>query len=128
MDRTRIAEAGFSLTEVLVIASLFTVLGLSFVSSNAMMADARGRISHNSAASQLAIEALESYAGIDPVTLTAQSATANVVRNGVTFSRAVTISVNADGSRTIAVAVTCPNCRLGGSASLSSNVPQWGSA
>ena len=123
------SEAGFTLAELMVIASLFTILGLSFVSSNAMFSNSRGRILHNSLASQLAIEGVEQFAGIDPVTLTAaNSSSASVVRSNITFTRAITITVNSDGSRTIAVSVNCSSVKLGGTASLTTNLPKWGSA
>lgn len=107
---------------------LFAIVGLSITFSNVMMLSGRGRVRHNSLASQIAIETLEEFAGLDPSTLgDSNDSSSDLSRDGVDFHRSVNVTASADGSRTIAVVVTCPLCRYGGTASLANNFPLWGS-
>lgn len=124
----RKSEQGFSLIEILVAVLLFSILGLSLAYSLLMMYQTRGRNYHNSLASQLAIEGIEDFQSQDPSTLSsANNSTASVARDGVTFQKQVSITVNADSSRTITVDISCPGCKLGGNAAVTNNFPQWGS-
>ena len=122
------SEVGISLVEVLTSCSLFAMLALSMANAVITMHLTRGRTYHNSIASQLAIEGIENFQSLDPSTINASnSASSTIARNGISFLRAVTITVNADQSRTINVSVTCPGCKLGGQAIVTNNFPQWGS-
>lgn len=122
------SESGFSIIETLVVIVLFAIMSMGIAHSIIYSTYLRGRSEHNATASQLANAAMENFARTDPSTLTsANNATGAVIQNGVTFTRTVTVTVQSDGSRTIGVAITCPGCRLGGTATISSNFPQWGS-
>lgn len=125
----RSSQTGFALMEILVATGLFGIVGLSLAFSAMAMLDSRGRVLHNSLASQLAIEGLEQFAGIDPTSLDSSDNTNGyITREGIRFRRSISVTVNVDNSRTIAVAVTCPSCKLGGEASVTENVPLWRSA
>ena len=133
MIREPIAQAlrsqrGMSLVETLVVITLFAILGLTLTFTDVHMMANRGWIRNNSIASQLAIEGLEQYAGIDPATLSsANNSSSNISRENLTFTRAITFTTNADGSRSIDVLVSCSECSVGGSATASGNFPLWGS-
>ena len=121
-------QKGTSLIETLVVISLFSILGLTLAFTDIHMMSNRSWLRNNSIASQLAIEGLEQFAGIDPATLSSADTTVgNITRENVEFTRAIVISTNADGSRSIEVTVYCAQCSVGGTATASGNFPLWGS-
>jgi prepilin-type N-terminal cleavage/methylation domain-containing protein len=126
--RRRSSESGFSLPEVLVVVGLFGLVAASIAISEISMLNGRGQVFHDSIASQLAIEALEGFAGLDPSTFgNANDSVTDIVREGIVFHRVIDVTVMSDGSREVFVEISCDSCRRGGEAELTNTFPLWGS-
>ena len=121
-------QAGFSLLEVLTGISILLVMSLGVAQSSIMSLSTYKRTVRHSLAQQLAIEKLEEFAHKNPTTYDASdSATENnLIESYVKFDRTTTITVGADGSRTVLVTVVAAKSDLGGYASYQSNFPLWG--
>lgn len=77
---------------------------------------------------QLALEKLETYAAIDPATLSsANNTTEEISREQLSFSRTSSITVNTDSSRTIEVAVSDLGSVDQGQATIRGTFALWGS-
>lgn len=114
--------------EALVILCLAAILGLTLTYSAVLAMQTRTRSIHDSIATQLALERLEELSATDPATLSsASNSTTTVYQNDVAFTRIVTVTVNSNGSRTVAIAVSDNNDRIGGDAQISDTFPLWGS-
>lgn len=116
------------LIEILVVITLFAVFGLAVAKSHIVSSKTALRALHNSMAMQLAIDELESYASVDPTTISASDSYADTLaRDDVTFSRTVTFTVNSDGSRTIRVRIDGGTSDTDGHALVSTKYSMWGS-
>lgn len=70
---------------------------------------------------------IEAFAALDPITLSdADDVTEALTKNGITFTRAIDITVNADQSRTVDVEVSEDEGHLTVSAQGSSTYALWG--
>lgn len=103
-------QAGSSLVELLVAMMLFSIVALALANSIGFSNRVQGKTNSNSAAMQIALETLESYAKKDPLTLTAvTNSQSSVTRSPTTYTKLVTITVNSDRSRTVQVTVKDTN-------------------
>lgn len=121
-------QQGFMLIEALVVLALFAVTGLAVARSLVTLFDNLGRADARSLTSQIALQEMERLAAIDPSTLSAANNTSTTVeRDAEQFSQEVTITVNADGSRTISVEVIGISRRYEIGSTITNTFPLWGS-
>ncbi len=121
-------EDGFALVEALVVVCLAGIIGLAVTYSAVLSTQTRARTYHNSVAMQLALEHLEELSTIDPSTMSAASGgTSSVSRGALNFTRTVTVTVNADQSRTVSVVLNDNNLKMGARAEVNNTFPLWGS-
>ena len=126
--RRLIPQAGFFLLEAIVVIALFSLLALGYAYSVSFGMRMRQRMIHNSVAMQMAMEEIESLGSLDPATLDAgDNFTDTVTRGPLRFQRSITISVNANGSRTVVVQITDLNTSVAGAARVSNTYALWGS-
>ncbi len=120
-------DAGFSLLEVLVAMMLLAVIGLAVAYNTVRSYSLMKRGLRHSYATQLALDKLEELEAISPINLTsANNSTESAVSiNNVFFTRTVSITVNADSSRTVIVTVMPNEVGVGGITSYTSNMPLW---
>ena len=125
---TGLDEKGFSVIEVLVALVILSIVGLAAARNSIMSMVVLKRSIRTSVATQLAIEKLEELGSIDPVSLdsTDNSNETNLLVDKMQFTRTATITVNADGSRSVSVVVTISDAQLGGTHTASSRFPLWG--
>ena len=119
-------EDGFSIMEVLVGLLLLSMMGLGLTMSTTMATRTRGVTVRDSAAMQIAMEALENLSSSDPTGLdNNDDSTTSIERAGNVYSRQIDVTVNADHTRTVAITVTGAQASLGGSVSLSETLIPW---
>lgn len=120
-------EEGFSLVEILVSLTLFSVLALNLLHSTVLSHRTAIRARRNSAAAQVALERMEQLSAVDPETLIGFNGESMVeTRYNVTFTRTVAVAIEADRTRTVNVSVTNPNPETGGTATLTGSFALWG--
>jgi type II secretory pathway pseudopilin PulG len=120
-------EAGFLIIEMLVMATLFAIIGLSLATMNINSIALRGKTHLQTLSAQLAAEALEIYAGTSPANLDyADDLSLTVTLEGFDFTKTVDVTVNADGSRTVAIQVQSLNVQHVARTDLTVNYPLWG--
>lgn len=122
------SERGFLMIELMLVIVLLALFGLSLLRANIMTLTSRGTAELQSLAAQLAAEAVEEYAGIDPINLdNADDRDDVVVRRNHRFARSINVTVNSDQSRTVSVDITSLNPRFRASVNYSSRFAMWGS-
>ena len=62
-------QRGILLLEIIVLMALFRIIGLSLAFANVTSINSRGRAQLRAAAIQVAADALETYAALDPINL-----------------------------------------------------------
>ena len=103
-------------------------MNLAVTQSALLSASSQGFAENRSLAMQIAMNEIEKYAAIDPTLLTAASgSTASVTREGKVFTRVTTMTVNADSTRKVNVAVSNVVAHLRGNVTLEETFPLWGS-
>jgi Tfp pilus assembly protein PilV len=125
----RTSESGASMVEVLVAMSLLAISGLAVTQSTIRAYATLNQSYRTSVASQIALDKIESLAQQDPSTIqtTSNESHSAVTQTGLQFFRTTTVTVNADGSRTVLVTVTSPSGSPG-TASLTTTLPLWGNS
>lgn len=119
-------EQGSIIIEVLVGIIILSIMALGLMRSTLMSLRIREHSVRSSYAMQIAADTIETYSAINPSSLTDSNDLTDVVtRIGVSFNRVVNVTVNADDSRTIDVAITPVTIKLGGQADLSVVVIPW---
>lgn len=121
-------QAGFSVVEVMLCVILLAIVALGISNSTVIAIRANNISSHNSLASQLAIERLEEYASNDPAILVTDATLSEtgIVRDGRAFDRTTTVTINPDRSRTVTVSVESVALEDGGRATISNTYALWG--
>ncbi|NMC64511.1 MAG: prepilin-type N-terminal cleavage/methylation domain-containing protein [SAR324 cluster bacterium] len=119
---------GFSLIEVMATILILAVTGLAIARSTIVSYRIMHRNERNAIALQLALQAMEEYATLSPVTLSASNDRSEplVIYNNMKFARTSTVTVNGDNSRTVSIVVTPVDSELGGAATLTNTFPLWG--
>jgi prepilin-type N-terminal cleavage/methylation domain-containing protein len=121
-------QRGTSLLEVLAVMVLFAIMALALMRTSAAALSMRGHTQMRSLMRQIAGEGMEEMAAQNPINLTdADDASASLTRAGLAFTRAIDVTVNADGSRTVDVTVTSTNSKFGRTVTISSTFALWGS-
>jgi type II secretory pathway pseudopilin PulG len=119
-------ETGSIILEVLVAIVILSIMGLALVQSILMSLRTREHAVRTSLAMQVASDSLEEVSATNPSMLSdANDRNDQVTRAGVSFTRLIDVTVNADGSRTIDVSVVGTTTKLGGKANLSVTVIPW---
>lgn len=110
--------------EVMVSIVLLAIVGLANTGSLITGLQANKRTEVTNHLHNLAISKIEEFAGIDVIQIDASDSTTenNLTTAGtnLTFTRITNVVVNADGSRTVSVTVTCNSDRFNGQASYTS--------
>lgn len=109
MQKVTPPQSGSSMVELLVAISLFGIVALGLGNSIGFSNRIQAKTNSNSVAMQIALEQLEDYAKLDPLTLQTSSVTSTFARNTTTYNETVSITVNSDKSRTVSVTVTDNN-------------------
>src|SRR6185312_10253045 len=100
-------QRGTSMFELMVALTLFSIVALALCGSTGFAYRVQAKTNGSSVAMQIALETLESYVKLDPLTLSAVTNSSSTVSRGTTtYTQVVNITVNTDNSRTINVAVT----------------------
>lgn len=127
--RFAINNRGSTLIEVLAVIVLFAIMALALAKTTIATIVTRGQTEIRALQMQIATEAMEELAGINPINLTdADDATTSLIRNGHDFTRTIDVTVNGDSSRRIDVTVISTNARFGTSKTLSATYAVWGSS
>ncbi len=117
---------GFFLLELLIIVTLFAVMGLAVAKSSMLAQSTTSRAMANSAAAQQALSMLESFTSLNPATLSSANNSSTTLTQGrYTFRQVVSIAVNSDTSRTITVTVTGSNGQNPANISVSNTLAPW---
>lgn len=123
------SQDGFSIIEV--VASILMVALITFgVMKSAFLSYRVGNQTKIDAiANQLAVSKLEEFARVDPIGISEDSGgtETGVLREGISFDRTVTVTINADFSRTISVAVQSEASLVPIEQEVSSTFYPWGS-
>ena len=121
-------QGGFFLLEMLIVIVLFAILGMTIAQSAVLSEQNRTLSLHQSVAMQIAVDTLESYASVDPITLDdTDNETHSITRNNVSYESESTITVNPDLSRTIVVNVHSTTGQIRANASVTGTFAVWGS-
>ena len=118
-------EKGVSIIETIVALGIFSTVGMSLAYTSILHLNTRAGFVRRTASEQLAMEALEDYAQINPAVLFDDSdvTETGLSRNGMVFSRSIDVSINSNRTRLIAVTVT--NDATGSSLTLSGSYALW---
>lgn len=124
-----VSDAGFALLELLAGILLISVLSMA-VAMNTMMALKVAKFTEaNHAASSLAISKIEELAAVDTVNLDSSydqtESSLTWGNTNMTFSRSVTVTVNADDSRTVDVTVASVNMVIPTTVNFSTTFALW---
>lgn len=106
---------------------LLALLGFAMTKSSEMAILLRGKSARHATAMEIALDRIEEISGMDPAQLDdSDDSVSMVVRDGKAYNLSVDVTVNADGSRSVEIDVK-GDSRFGGSASLRTTLPLWGS-
>ena len=120
---------GSSLLELLVAISLFSIVGISLIRSSTVSHNSLARSSRDSQLMQIALDTLESYYTIDPISLdNSDDMSDTISKDSLIFNRAVDITVNSDGSRTVTVNVSRARSAIPSSETISNTFALQGSS
>lgn len=120
------SEKGFSLLEILFGILLVSVMAMGIVKSSTLAMKTREKTIRDSSAMKLALITMEQFSSSDPSSLSdSDDSTDTTTLDGLTYTRVIDITENADGSKTIDVSVN-NNAGLVGSASLTLTLIDWG--
>ena len=121
----RHGEKGVTVLESLMTLSLFSTVALSIAYASITHLNTRAGFVRRSISEQLAMETLEDYAQTDPQFLFDDSDVneTGIVRDGMSFSRAVDVTVTTNRTRNIVVTVT--NDVTGSSLTFTSSLALW---
>ncbi len=125
MTVSKRSQEGFSILEILVSLSILSIVGMALSQATTAMLKARSIALYKQGATQIAFETVESYASLNPSTISAASTTDAVTRSGRAYSRTTTVSINPNGSRTVNVQVQPAREGQNGSARLSGTFTSW---
>lgn len=122
------SESGFLIAELMLVLILLGIFGLSLLRANLMSVSSHGAAEMEALASEIGAEAMEEYAGIDPINLDDADDRSDTVERGThVFNRVVNVTVNADSSRTIVVTIASQNPRYTTSVTFQNRFAKWGS-
>ena len=123
------SNKGFSIIEVLCALCLFMVMGLGLTYNSIYALKFQKNAELANLATNLAVTKAEELAGVDASTLSSGNNSTEtgltVTGHKITFNRSTTITVNADGSRTVVVLVSSPSPFLLKSVSYSTRLAPW---